>query len=199
MRFICGIDEAGRGALLGPLVVAGVSMPQGFLPWLEGLGVKDSKLLSHPAREKLFHAFIARGITFFYSHISPARIDNTSLTVLEQQESIKIINALAPHKVLLDVPARGRGIERYCQIIALGIAPTIEVIGGNKFDAAHPVVSAASVVAKVMRERAIAVLKKEYGDFGSGYPNRRTVLYTQAHYDKLRPIIRTKWRIRYKK
>lgn len=194
MSYICGIDEAGRGSILGPLVIAGVCVPEDTIPLFQELGVKDSKLLSPIKREEIFNLFVARKVRFFYSHISPAQIDRASLNWLEQSESVKIIKILNPHEVFLDVPARGKGIIYYCQGITDRIHPDIRLTGGNKFDIIHPVVSAASIVAKVMRDRAIALLKESYGDFGSGYPTKRTVLYIQKHYATIRPIVRTKWR-----
>jgi len=194
MKRICGIDEAGRGALVGPLVVAGVCIDQKEEKILRALGVKDSKLLAPKRREEIFQELVDRRMAFFYSRIEPARIDATSINLLEIQESVSIISALQPHQVFLDVPARGRGIERYCEHIRRELAMPVQILGGNKFDVLYPIVGAASIVAKVMRERAIAQLKTVYGDFGSGYPNERTVRYVKEHYDTMRPIVRMKWR-----
>jgi len=193
MKLICGIDEAGRGAVLGPLVVAGVCLPEEQLFLLERLGVKDSKLLKHPVRERIMAELDRHGVAFFYSLLLPAEIDAVSINALEIREAITIINNLAPHEVYIDVPSRGRGIDYYCQKIKRGVAPGVIINGGNKFDTLHRVVGAASIVAKVMRERSIEELKLHYGNFGSGYPNKRTVLYIQEHYDKIKPIARMKW------
>lgn len=191
---LLGVDEAGRGAVIGPLVVAGVFIEKGEEKVLEEIGVKDSKLLSPQKREEIFTKLRKQKIAFHFFEISPKTIDSKSINELEIEAASKLIKRFSPDKVFLDVPASGKGIENYCNKIRERARKGIEVIGGNKFDATHLVVGVASIVAKVMRERAIARLKEKYGDFGSGYPNRRTTEFIRANYDLVKPIIRMKWR-----
>lgn len=193
MKF-CGIDEAGRGAVIGPLVVAGVLIEKREEGVLKEIGVKDSKLLSPQKREEIFKQLKRWKVKFHFFEILPKTIDRRSINELEIKAASRIIKKFHPAKVFLDVPAAGKGIENYCNKIRAHISQDIEVIGGNKFDSIHLVVGAASIVAKVMREKAIARLKKKYGEFGSGYPNERTITYLQANYERLKPIVRMKWK-----
>lgn len=191
---VLGIDEAGRGAVIGPLVVGGVCLPFEMLSCLQDIGVKDSKKLPHKKREEIFESFKKEKILFHFFEITPKEIDKASLNDLEILYTIKLIRFFSPDNVFLDVPARGRGIERYCDKIRKELPRHIEVIGGNRFDDIHRVVGAASIVAKVMRERAIAKLKKKYGNFGSGYPNEQTITFLEEHFEMLKPIVRMKWK-----
>lgn len=191
---ILGIDEAGRGAVIGPLVVGGTCILFENLAYLKNIGVRDSKKLVHKKREEIFESFKKENILFHFFEITPKEIDVESLNDIEITYTIKLIKFFSPEKVFLDVPARGRGIEKYCDKIRKEISKDIEVIGGNKFDDIHRIVGAASIVAKVARERAIERLKKNYGDFGSGYPNARTVEYIKDHYNLMKPIVRMKWK-----
>lgn len=194
MKRICGIDEAGRGSLIGPLLVAGVCITPADIPLLRKLGVKDSKLLSHQRREEIFESFQQHEVQFYAVAISPQRIDEVSLNDLEIQEAASIINHLRPHEAYVDVPARAGGIDRYCQQVKRSAEYEVHIVGGNRFDILYEVVSAASIVAKVMRDRAVGMLRAQYGDFGSGYPNARTMAYVKDHFEALRPIIRMKWK-----
>ncbi|MBI3335735.1 MAG: ribonuclease HII [Candidatus Portnoybacteria bacterium] len=203
MKLICGIDEAGRGAVIGPLVVAGVFIQKREEKILKEIGVKDSKLLSPQKREEIFKQLKRQKTKFHFFEISPKAIDSKSINELEIEAARKLIKKFEPQRIFLDVPAAGKGIENYCNKLREKVGKGIEVIGGNKFDSLHLVVGAASIVAKVMRDRAIARLKKKYGDFGSGYPNERTITYLRANYEKLKPIVRMKWKtirdLRFKK
>lgn len=194
-----GIDEAGRGAIIGPLVVAGVFLHEERLSFLAKIGVKDSKKLSFFKREIIFEAFKRNRISFHFFEILPEAIDKTSINELEVLASAKIVRDFQRKyelcKLFLDVPAFGRGIENYCKKLKDNLKDdSIEIIGGNKMDELHLVVSAASIVAKVMRDRKIHQLKKKYGDFGSGYPNTRTVDYIKKYYSLVKPVVRHKWK-----
>lgn len=192
---LAGIDEAGRGAVIGPLVVAGVFMEEEEDRILVEIGVKDSKLLSPQKREEIFHELEERKIEFHYFEILPAKIDRYIINALEIETVTRLLNQARPDRVLLDVPAFGRGIERYCDKVRERLKDkSIDVIGGNKFDMNYAIVGAASIVAKVMRDRKIKELKGVYGDFGSGYPTSRTTEFIRANYDSIKPIVRMKWK-----
>lgn len=208
-KVILGIDEAGRGAVIGPLVVAGVVIAQNQRRFLRMLGVKDSKKLTPQKREEIFKTFQTKNIQFYFVEISPFKIDRNSINELEIEAAVKIAKKVLNKrvrllKVFLDVPAFGKGIDRYCQKISEKInkfvsrrveieTKEVEVWGGNRLDDRNVVVSAASIVAKVIRDNKIERLKKEYGDFGSGYPNEQTITFLRANYEKLKPIVRHKW------
>ncbi len=193
---ILGIDEAGRGPVVGPLIVAGVLIEQKKERWLRKIDVKDSKKLSSKKREEIFEKMIGEKIRFRFIEIQPEQIDRFSLNYLEALASVEIIKQFYTKKIraFVDVPAFGIGIERYCARIKQSLKDLdVELIGGNKMDETNIVVSAASIVAKVIRDRKIKELQKVYGDFGSGYPTKKTVSFIKRNYKKMEPIVRKKW------
>jgi|JI10StandDraft_1071094.scaffolds.fasta_scaffold1578737_1 ribonuclease HII len=97
VRRVCGIDEAGRGPLMGPLVIAAVSLPDGMLDVLKSLGVKDSKRLSRDKREAL-HAFMTthEDIWWASTHITSQEIDlrrkrNETLNDIESTAMLALV------------------------------------------------------------------------------------------------------------
>lgn len=172
---IAGVDEAGRGCVIGPLVIAGVIIKEEQLPLLTQLGVKDSKLLSPRKREKLAVEITRIAEKCLTIKLSPKEIDHAveckrklhKLNRLEAQTMAQIVNALKPDIVYVD--AADVSEERFGQHIHEGLTVKATVIAKHKADRIYPVVSAASIIAKVERDREIAALKAEYGDFGSGY------------------------------
>jgi ribonuclease HII len=173
---VAGVDEAGRGCVIGPLVVAGVMMPAEQLASLAVLGVKDSKLLTPKRRELFFKEIIGMVQAFKVIKVSPVDIDKAvdcqvplhKLNRLEAKTMAKIIEALSPDKVYVD--AADVIEERFAVHIGecLSSVKTL-IISRHKADKLYPIVSAASILAKVERDREIELLKKELGDFGSGY------------------------------
>ena len=106
MTFIVGIDEAGRGPVIGPLVIAGVKIKDSNEKKISALGVKDSKLLSPKQREKLYYGIIKLVEEYKVYIITPEEIDKTlessssNLNWLEGDYSAKIINELKPDKAI---------------------------------------------------------------------------------------------------
>lgn len=197
---VLGIDEAGRGCVVGPLFLAGFLIPEEdhLIERLNSLGVKDSKLLLPPKREELAKEIkkIARG--YKVAKIGPALIDRFSLNDLEIKFSAQLINKFSPRRVYLDVPVSGSGIKKYCRSIgSLCSNPGHKIIGANKMDNHNVLVAAASILAKTEREKHIKLLKKKYGDFGSGYPSDSKTVKWLADWKKSRgqwpSIIRKKW------
>jgi len=198
MHLIAGIDEAGRGCLIGPMVLCGVMIEKEREPELQAIGVKDSKQLTPSKREHLYELIhkIARSVQVIL--VSSQEIDQENLNVLSKKKSAELINLLDPDCIYLDVPARGRGIQKYCQAVRWLVGKEhLEICGENKADQNYPIVAAASIVAKVVRDREISALRQIYGDFGSGYPSDpKTKHFAQqclAAHQPLPPIIRTKW------
>lgn len=198
-RTILGIDEAGRGAVLGPLVLAGVLFEDSDETFeiLQAAGVCDSKLATAERRvelAKVVRRLKSRQLTF---KIHPRRIDEQSVNELEILYSSRIIGRLKPSVVYLDVPASGVGIRNYCASIKSRTSHTCKLHGGNKFDRTNVAVAAASIVAKEAREAAVRALHKKYGHFGSGYPHDpRTREWLKAWRRKNNEwpeIVRTKW------
>jgi len=172
---IAGIDEAGRGCIIGPLVIAGVLIKEENLPLLTKIGVKDSKLLSPKKRQTLATQITNITEKQRIIKLTPKQIDQAvnsqrkhhKLNRLEAQTMTKIINTLKPDKTYID--AADVNEERFKHHIQEGLTTKTQITSKHKADKIYPIVSAASIIAKVERDKEIAALKDEYGDFGSGY------------------------------
>lgn len=172
---VAGVDEAGRGCVIGPLVVAGVAVQTEQLSTLSALGVKDSKLLTPKKREALYDEIIKLTQTYKTIKLAPAEIDKVvessrrlhKLNRLEAQTMAQIIQALNPNEVYVD--AADVLEHRFANHIRECLTIKAKIISRHKADLVYPIVSAASIIAKVERDREITSLRCEYGDFGSGY------------------------------
>jgi ribonuclease HII len=174
---VAGVDDAGRGPVIGPLVIAGVMMKEEDLPKLTQIGAKDSKMLS-PHRREVLAVEIKRIVErYAVVELLPREIDDVvvngrklhKLNRLEAQGMAKVIAQLKPDKVYVD--ASDVMEERFKQHILECLPFKIEIVSEHKADKNYPIVSAASIIAKVERDREIAELRKIHGDFGSGYPS----------------------------
>ncbi|MEM2916280.1 MAG: ribonuclease HII [Candidatus Woesearchaeota archaeon] len=196
---IVGIDEAGRGPIIGPMVMCGVLIEEGQEKKLEALGVKDSKLLSPSARER-----IAKELVKKYKHhiviISPIEIDSVvgngktkNLNWLEAEKAGEIVNVLKPDKVFIDCPSPN--LKAYTSFIRERIDGKHEIVCEHKADAKYLVVGAASIIAKVTRDAEIEKLKAHLGiDFGSGYiADPKTKLFTEKYWNKHPEVFRHSW------
>lgn len=112
---------------------------------------------------------------------------------MEAEKTIKIINKLKPDKTIIDCPSVN--IEAYRNYILEDLKDkSIELVVMHKADAENVVVGAASILAKVTRDREIEKLKKKYGDFGSGYPSQeKTQKYLKDNWNKHPEIFRKSW------
>ncbi len=172
---VAGVDEAGRGCVIGPLVVAGVAVQTEQLSALSALGVKDSKLLTAKKRESLYDEIIKLTQIYKTIKLAPAEIDKVvessrrlhKLNRLEAQTMAQIIQALNPNEVYVD--AADVLEHRFANHIRECLTIKAKIISRHKADLIYPIVSAASIIAKVERDREITSLRCEYGDFGSGY------------------------------
>ena len=189
---VAGVDDAGRGSVIGSLVIAGVMMKEEDLPKLTQLGVKDSKLLS-PHRREILAAEIKQ-IAQKYSIIklSPKEIDDVvqkgrklhRLNRLEAQAMAKVIEILKPEMAYVD--ASDVLEERFKQHILECLPFKVEIVSEHKADRNYPIVSAASIIAKVERDKEIAELTNKYGDLGCGYPtDPKTISFIQQCLEKL--------------
>ena len=173
---VAGVDDAGRGSVIGPLVIAGILIDSEDVPKLVQLGVKDSKLLSPNRREALAVDIKRIARKHVVVKLSPAEIDKVvekgiklrRLNWLEAQAMAKVIELLRPDVAYVD--ASDVLEERFKQQILEFLPFKVEIVSEHKADRKYPVVSAASIIAKVERDREIAELKAKYGDFGCGYP-----------------------------
>jgi len=189
---VAGVDDAGRGCVIGPLVIAGVMMKEEDLLKLVELGVKDSKLLS-PRRREMLAAEIKR-IAEKYTVIKlpPKEIDKVvqtgrklhRLNRLEAQTMAKVIETLKPDIAYVD--ASDVLEERFKQHILENLPFKVEIVSEHKADRKYPIVSAASIIAKVERDKEIAELRDTYGNFGCGYPtDPKTISFLQQCLEKL--------------
>ena len=172
-----GVDEAGRGCLLGPLVVAGVSASHRGVAKLRDLGVKDSKRLSPKRREALFSEIVSAADRVRWTSVPPEEIDQVvthgrrlrKLNYLEAVYFAKVIDQLGAQRVTVD--ASDVLPKRFGRDILSNMAARCKVVALHKADRDFPVVSAASIIAKVERDRQVELLRSVHGDFGSGYPS----------------------------
>ena len=195
---VCGVDDAGRGSVLGPLVIAGVSVERAKIKHLSDIGVRDSKQLSPAARERLYKKIINFVDDYYIARIPPKTIDHSvrrnRLNHLEAQYMAKVISKLRPDSSYVDScdvnPARfGREISK--------LAQSGRIYSRHHADSRFVVVSAASIIAKVSRDKAIEKLRKKY-DLGSGYPSdSKTMQFVRdwivAH-KKIPQFVRTSWK-----
>lgn len=174
---VAGVDDAGRGCVIGPLIIAGVLMREEDLPRLVELGVKDSKLLS-PHRREVLSVEVKRIVhKYVIEKLTPREIDDIvlngkklhKLNWLEAQTMAKVIARLKPDVAYVD--ASDVLEERFKQDILDCLPFKVEIVSEHKADRNYPIVSAASIIAKVERDSEIARLAEVYGDFGSGYPS----------------------------
>ncbi len=168
---VCGVDDAGRGSVVGPLVIAGISIERHKIKFLSDIGVRDSKQLTPNAREKLYKKIIYIVDGYYVAKIPPRTIDQSvlknKLNHLEAKYMAKVIQKLRPHDAYVD--SCDVNPARFGKIIST-LAKTKRVHSSHHADKKFPVVSAASILAKVNRDKAIAKLRQVH-DLGSGYPS----------------------------
>ena len=181
---ICGVDEAGKGPVMGPMVVAAVSVENAKL--IEKLGFKDSKLLSSQRRLELFN-LIKQNYSYEIEIINVEKIDEyrmkNQLNLLNRKAFEKVISRLNPKVAYVD--AADVNEERFGREIKVNLTNPndTDVISMHKADSMIPVVAAASIIAKQTRELEIKKLKKEIGDFGSGYPSdEKTIKFLKSYF-----------------
>ena len=164
---VCGCDEAGRGPLCGPVVAAAVILPLGLV--IEGLD--DSKKLTEKKREKLFDVIKENAIAYAISEASPAEIDEINIlnaSMLAMRRAVEALQVKADFALIDGNCSRGFEI------------PTETVVKG---DSKSYSIAAASILAKVTRDRGCVELDREYPEYGiakhKGYP-------TKDHMDAVR-------------
>lgn len=170
---IAGVDEAGRGPALGPMVIAVAVIEKEDEEQFVEMGVKDSKLLTREQRNEYFPKIKAMVKEYGSVHIEAMELDELmerkSLNEIEAMKIGKMLNELKikPELVFVDSPDFvesnfGERIQRYLNF-------KIQIRSEHKADINYPVVSAASVIAKVERDFVIDKLAEEFGFMGSGY------------------------------
>lgn len=193
---LCGIDEAGRGPVIGPLVICGLCAEENDL---KGIGVKDSKLLTRARRERLYPEIISKVRNYKLEILKPDDIDrmreNYTLNEIEAIYFARIIDSMGSYTYIVD--AADVDEMRFAEKIRENMHVNAEIISKHHADRDFPVVSSASIVAKVVRDWEVDELKKVYGDFGSGYPSDpRTVKFLREYFIRNKsfpPIVRRSW------
>lgn len=197
-----GIDEAGRGPVLGPLVVAGVAVPDAQA--LADLGVKDSKRLPPGKRERLARLIrdlpgVRVEVRILEATELDARREGETLNAIGLSMFQDVARALEPSRLVVD--AADVDAARFGRAVQTAV-PHAEVIAEHKADDRHPEVAAASIIAKTVRDEAIETLRKRLErrlprELGSGYPSDpKTKAFLAAWLDQegdLPPGTRRSW------
>lgn len=194
---ICGVDEAGKGSVLGPMVIAAVGVTS--VSVLDGLGMKDSKELSPRERERLY-GLIRKQFTISTIKLDAQDIDRVrgemTMNAAVARAHAQAINKIGPSCAYVD--ACDVNTFRYADMVKKSLDMPCEIVSEHHADQKFMVVSAASIVAKVVRDRAIATLARKYGEIGSGYPSDPvTIRYLSAYIDEHKvppPIARRSWK-----
>ena len=181
---ICGVDEAGKGPVVGPLVVAAVAVNNAND--IANLGIKDSKQLTKRKRKELAN-LIKEKFNFAVEIIEPKIVDEyrrrNKLNELNREAFERLISKLDPNVAYVD--AADVNEHRFGSQIKANLTNKndTDVISMHKADAKIEVVAAASIIAKETREKEIEKLKDKIGDFGSGYPSdERTIKFLKSFY-----------------
>jgi ribonuclease HII len=205
---ISGIDEAGRGPVVGPMVMAICAIDDSDVSILQEIGVKDSKLLTAKKRKEIYDKLLNL-VDYEYVVLSNNDIDDAlnsehlNLNLLEGLQSAIITNKLMSKikgknkkvsKVILDCPSTS--VAKYEDYFKMNlIDKDVLVVAEHKADSKYLIVGAASIIAKEVREMEIEKIKKKYNiEFGSGYPaDPRTKSFIEKNYKKY-PIFRKTWK-----
>jgi ribonuclease HII len=190
---LCGTDEAGRGPVLGPLVICLASIEEERRGELSGLGVADSKRLTSAKREELYPKIVelceCRVRSISAAELNQ-RMGRESLNLIEAREMGKLAEGIEG-KFYIDLPEKDASkFLRKAGLLGK------DVVAEHKADAKYPIVGAASIIAKVTRDREICRLKEACGEIGSGYPSDSKTIAALKDPEirkKLDGHIRTRW------
>jgi len=197
---ILAIDEAGRGPVIGPLVMCGYLIDKKKLPKLKDIGVNDSKLLTHAKREQLFPKLKKICDDFIVLKVSAKQIDKlrtkSNLNKIEIEKMQHIINLFDADKVVVDA-IEANTTKFHSKVMKNVENKKVKLIAENYADAKYHEVGAASIIAKVSRDKEIHKMHKKYGNFGTGYPSdERTIKFLKdwIKMNKEFPgFVRTSW------
>ncbi len=197
---ILGIDEAGRGCVIGPMVIACAAIDSMEENSLLELGVKDSKKLSPKQREELFEP-VKKLCQMKTIHLSAVQ-----LTKMMDTKNLNDIEAMTIAELLQDTPTSDCAYidapdnipSHFAKRIRRFLPETPKLVCENKADDKYPIVAAASIVAKVERDREIEKIKELLGiDFNSGYTSDAiTIDFLEKHAqdENVQPYLRHKWK-----
>jgi ribonuclease HII len=207
-ELILGIDDAGRGPVIGPMVLAGCIINSELEKEFKLLGAKDSKKLTPKRREMIAQKVREKALDYKILTASPDEIDSSQekglkLNELEANKAAEIINYLNKDKnkkikIILDCPSVSLVKWKDYLVQKIEDLRNLEIFCEHKADANHVAVSCASIIAKSKREEEMDKLKKEYGEeIGSGYtsdPKTQSFLkkYVEKYKDK--NLFRKSWK-----
>lgn len=192
---VCGIDEAGKGAVIGPLIVAGICLDSSLEQLLWSWGVRDSKLLSPSARMRLY-SILTKNLEYATIQLSPAQIDqlrsNYTLNQILADCYTELVKKLNPELVYLDCPSPN--IPKYLELIRSKLGRDLEIKAQHRAELSYSPVAAASIIAKVERDQAIRELERRLGArIGSGYPSDPATLKFIREHGIDPSIMRISW------
>lgn len=229
---VMGLDEAGRGAVVGPLVVGAVTVGPGGEDKLAALGVADSKQLTAVKRSLLAPLVMDQALFASTLPLNPTEVDQAlanpldNLNLLEVRAMVGLIAEHPPDLVIVDAVSKPPYFSREVALVLKGrsdvakvrlvaedrvevrwadpsddVPAITTVVARNKADQLFPVVSAASILAKVARDKAIRTLESQHslpnGILASGYPNKQLYPFLETYRDQLHrqllPFVRYRW------
>ena len=195
MYKVIGIDEAGKGPVIGSMFIGfsiinlqdGLKDLNSYQKGLKDLGVKDSKLLTPKKRNELYNK-LKDQMDIKYAQLTPALIDTNhanggKLNQLEIDAIVKIVNDLEPDLIIID--ALTATPDKFADDIKKKLSFECKIISENKADSKYEIVGAASIIAKELREQEMKEIKDNIKiDCGSGYPaDPKTKEFLQKHWD----------------
>lgn len=190
-----GIDDSGRGPVIGPMILAGVLIDEQLEEELRALGVRDSKKLTPKRRELLAQVIRKEALSYHVCVISPTEIDGKldggiNLNRVEAIKAGEITNqinkGLDKIRVIVDCPSPNAKKWRDILLTYIKNKKNLDISCEHKADVNYIACSAASIIAKSAREKEVAKIKKKFRiDFGSGYPSDpRTKEFLDKHSKK---------------
>lgn len=205
-RILGGIDEAGRGAVIGPMVVAGVSFREKDMRELERIGVRDSKALSRKERASIYGQVVGIARSICICVVQTIEIDDhvsfNRLNHLEALAMAQVIDNMEADNIFVDCCDVNQ--EKFKAYILSYLKRRLRIRRGkldilsfHHADSLHLAVSAASIVAKVIREEELGNIKRIHQGIGSGYPSdKKTVKFIRSWIDEVGappPFVRSSW------
>ncbi|MBU2497021.1 MAG: ribonuclease HII [Nanoarchaeota archaeon] len=195
---ILGIDDSGRGPVIGPMVMGGVMIPTFMQEKFKEMGIKDSKKVFPSTRVRLAE-FIRANSEFSIIRVWPYEIDfgdhvGINLNKLEAIKAAQMINEFQPDIAVIDCPSPN--IPKWQAEVENRLQTTkTKLVVEHKADVNHVTVAAASIIAKVVRDGEIAKIQSQIPvPIGSGYTSDViTRKFLEDNWDKYKGIFREKW------
>ena len=203
---ICGVDEAGRGPVIGPLVIAAFSIEEERMRDVESLGVKDSKKLTPKRRTEIYSELLKLSSNYFFKILSSNYLNKEmkrhTLNEIELWAFIDSIDGLNVSLKRIICDSCDVNVDRFSQSIKEGVCktyPECEVIAAHKAEDKYPIVAAASILAKAKRDELLKEIEEQFGvSIGSGYPSDPiTIKFLEDYYKKNNSFpdyVRAEWK-----